>query len=241
VFGILDADIRMMGIAALRLFCVSALFGGYSSLTSCYCLATGASSRAALINLLRGILVPLPVCLMFSTMAPDHFWWTFIVSEIICVLIWRTALAGGYGAVSSEDAGDSRRVFSRTITADIGDIDELMTGAGRFCDVWQADEDRKYHVIMAVEEIAAVIISHAFRKEAGEYINISIVAPGDGGFQIHVRYNADFFNPFAMATSRIRPEDEEGLDGLGVFMIKSFSKKFFYRSYWGFNTLVIHV
>jgi anti-sigma regulatory factor (Ser/Thr protein kinase) len=230
-----------MGIAALRLYCLGAIFGGYSSITASYCLSVGAESHAALINALRSILVPLPLCIAFAALAPGGFWGAFPASEIICVLIWRVVLAARFKERTSEDACDPKRIFNRTITGNIENIGVLSESVESFCDEWGADQKRKFHVMIVVEEITAVIIGHAFRKDAVEYINISIIAAEDGGFHIHVRDNADFFDPFSMEARRVRTESEGNLDGLGVFMVKSFAQKFFYRRYRGFNTLVIYV
>ena len=47
--------------------------------------------------------------------------------------------------------------------------------------------------------------------------------------------------PFALDTDGISLEKGRGLDALGIKMIKSKAKEFFYRRYAGFNTLVVRV
>ncbi len=44
-----------------------------------------------------------------------------------------------------------------------------------------------------------------------------------------------------MNTENISLERETGLDAIGVKMIKSKAKEFFYRRYAGFNTLVVRI
>ena len=58
---------------------------------------------------------------------------------------------------------------------------------------------------------------------------------------LHLRDNAKEFNPFDLDTDRISLENGTGLDAIGVKMIKSKAKEFFYRRYAGFNTLVVRV
>ena len=58
---------------------------------------------------------------------------------------------------------------------------------------------------------------------------------------LHLRDNAEEFNPFDMNTDEINLEDGTGLDAIGIKMIKSKAKSFFYRRYAGFNTLVVQI
>ena len=73
------------------------------------------------------------------------------------------------------------------------------------------------------------------------YIQITIVPHEDGTVTIHIRDSAREFNPFALDTDGISLEKGRGLDALGIKMIKSKAKEFFYRRYAGFNTLVVRV
>ena len=63
----------------------------------------------------------------------------------------------------------------------------------------------------------------------------------DGTVTIHIRDSAREFNPFEMDTDDISLEEGTGLDAIGVKMIKSKAKEFFYRRYAGFNTLMVRV
>ena len=57
---------------------------------------------------------------------------------------------------------------------------------------------------------------------------------------IHLRDNAVDFNPFDMKTGQDY-DDAENLASLGIQMVKSKAKRFFYRRYAGFNTLTVEV
>lgn len=105
---------------------------------------------------------------------------------------------------------------------------------------------QSYYVTLTVEEICSAIIANAFGKQnrIGEenYIQLTLVANPNGDFELHLRDNATFFNPFDMVTKRILDADStEGLDAIGILMVKQKAKQFFYRRYLGFNVLVITV
>ena len=86
----------------------------------------------------------------------------------------------------------------------------------------------------------AAPMNNAFSQKDG-YIQLTIVPNEDGSVSLHLRDNAREFNPFGMDTKSISLENGTGLDAIGVKVIKSKAKEFFYRRYAGFNTLVVRV
>ena len=105
---------------------------------------------------------------------------------------------------------------------------------------------QSYYVTLTVEEICSAIIANAFGKQnrlnEQNYIQLTLVAQENGDFELHLRDNAKSFNPFDMVTKRILDANNtEGLDAIGILMVKKKAKQFFYRRYLGFNVLVITV
>jgi putative MATE family efflux protein len=245
VFGLSDPKSLRIGTEALRFYCAGAAFAGCSSVTACFFQAAGAEFFSSVINLFRNILIPLPVCLVLAKYFPEHLWMMFPLTEIACVMIWRSAGCMRRWAAMKANTCDPSRTYSRTITNAAEDIGALVSEVADFCDKWGGDAQKKFHTMIAAEEIATIIIDHATASARGRnmHINISIIAADDGDFYMHVRDNADFFNPLAMDVRKIRSENEdcENLNGLGVLIIKSVAKSMFYRRYRGFNTLVAHI
>ena len=93
---------------------------------------------------------------------------------------------------------------------------------------------------MCIEEVCQAIIENAFNQRGDEYIQLTLCFEADGTIVIHLRDNAVNFNPFAMKTGQDY-DDPEHLASLGIQMVKSKSKKFFYRRYASFNTLTVEV
>jgi anti-sigma regulatory factor (Ser/Thr protein kinase) len=186
-------------------------------------------------------MIPLPVFGALTALAPEYIWLMFPLSEIICAAIWRTVLWMSAGTARRENRYDPRRIFSRTITGAARDVGELVSGVKEFCGRWSGDERKTYNTMAVTEEIAAVIIGNAFRNNHDEYISISLIAMEDGGFHLHVRDNANFFNPLAIRAHKIQDDSGDDLSGVEMFIIKNLAEKLFYRRYRGFNTLVIYI
>ena len=94
---------------------------------------------------------------------------------------------------------------------------------------------------LTVEEIGVVIISKAFASQPDGYIQLTLIACEDGGFQLHVRDNAAGFDPFSLATQKLGEDGTVDLDAIGMLMVKKQARSFFYRQYQGFNTLVVSI
>lgn len=62
---------------------------------------------------------------------------------------------------------------------------------------------QRYLVDLTVEEIGVVIISKAFASQPDGYIQLTLIACEDGGFQLHVRDNAAGFDPFSLAAQKL--------------------------------------
>ena len=118
----------------------------------------------------------------------------------------------------------------------------LIRETEAFCEEQNADARQTYYVSMAVEEVCSAIMRSAFTGDGDEYIQLTLIAEPSGCFELHIRDNARNFNPFDMKTRRASVEDDENsLDSIGILMVKSKARSFFYRRYQGFNTLTVTV
>ena len=85
------------------------------------------------------------------------------------------------------------------------------------------------------------IISNAFGDMDDGEIQVTLVALENRDFELHIRDNATFFNPFSLQTGRIGGKEQVDMDAMGMLVIKQQAKEFFYRQYQGFNTLVVRI
>lgn len=235
-FG-LEADITgTLGVHALRVYGVSLLFAGTSVILQGYCQACGEGKRTFLLTTLRGAAVLIPCTLLFSMADIRYFWLIFPVTEIVSLVLF---LLTRRFLPESGDC-DPARICARTISSRNEDLGELLGEIGRFGAVWGADPKQIYFVNMAVEEICMAIMQNGFSGGGEGYIQVTLIADTNGEFELHIRDNAEKFNPFSMDTVTAAQEDSDP-DAMGIMVIKRKSKSFYYRQFQGFNTMVFTI
>ena len=238
VFGLHGQALIGLGSLALRLFCLGGVFAGVSILLESYYQGVEEERSAFLIALLRGCVVLLPCTAVFSLTSLEGFWWLYPVTEVVSpalFLLWRRL------GRRRRAAFDPERVFSLTIWGDSRDISRLNDGIEAFCQRWGATVRQQYFVTMAAEEVCMAIITNALDRIPNGEIQVTLVALEDGGFELHIRDNAVFFDPFSLETEKAGRGGDFDMDAMGMLVIKQQAKDFFYRHYQGFNSLVVRI
>lgn len=232
MFGLSGAAITS-GAFAVRLFCISILPAGFNLIWSSCFQATKREKVVFLINQLRTFVCFLLFAFIFSLFQPQWFWFVFLGTEVLTFLIWAPITFFKKQTVSD-------KVFTYLLDANSSDITEMLAQAEAFCEKNDANPKQLYYVTMCLEEVCQAIIENAFKQKGDEYISLTLCIENDGTVVIHIRDNAVSFNPFAMKTGQ-NYDNEEELASLGIQMVKTKSKHFFYRRYAGFNTLTVEV
>ncbi len=232
LFG-LTGDAIASGAFAVRMFCLSVIPAGLNLVWSSCLQATKREKLVFLINQLRTFVCFLAFALILSPFGVKWFWFIFIGAESLTFLIWSPIAFFRRQAVSD-------KVFTYMLDANKSDISDLLFQAEEFCESNDANPKQIMYVTMCIEEVCQAIIENAFKQKGDEYIQITLCFENDGSFVIHMRDNAISFNPFAMKTGQDY-DDAEHLASLGIQMVKSKAKQFFYRRYASFNTLTVEV
>ena len=232
IFGLRGAAIAS-GAFAVRLFCISILPAGFNLIWSACFQATKREKIVFLINQLRTFVCFLFFAFIFSMFESQWFWFVFLGSEVLTFVIWAPITLFKKQTVSD-------RVFTYLLDANSSDITELLAKSEAFCEENGANPKQLYYVTMCIEEVCQAIIENAFRQKGDEYISLTLCIENDSTVVIHIRDNAESFNPFEMKTGQ-NYDNEEELASLGIQMVKTKSKQFFYRRYAGFNTLTVEV
>ena len=232
LFG-LTGDSVSGGAFAVRMFCLSVVPAGLSLTWSAAFQAIGREKIVFLINQLRTFVCFVVFALLLSRFGVKWFWFAFLGAELGTLAIWLPLCRAGRQPVSS-------KVFGYLLDTNSTDIGELLEKSEAFCAENGATPKQTYYVTMCVEEVCQAIIENAFRQKGDEYIQLTLCFEENGTVALHIRDNAVDFNPFAMKTGRDY-ENEENLASLGIQMVKTKSKRFFYRRYAGFNTLTVEV
>ena len=177
---------------------------------------------------LRGCAVLLPVTLLLALSWPQGLWWTFPITEVLSLgvfALWRRL---------RPDRGEPfspQRVFRRQIRSSTGELGSLSQDVEAFCETWGG------HAPAALsggadgggnrrgDHLQGLCLS------ADGYIQLTLIACEDGGFQLHVRDNAAGFDPFSLATGKVADPEAFDMDAIGMLMVKKQAKSFFYRQY----------
>lgn len=237
-FGLSGTEALAVGADALRLYCLSSGFAGAGILLEAYFQAVEREKDAFLLATLRGCAVLLPVTLLLAVVWPAGLWWTFPITEaasLALFFLWRGLRP------AHETQFPAQRILRRQIRSRTGDLGDLSREVEDFCRQWGATPRQRYLVHLAMEEIGVAIISQAFARQEDGWLQITLIACEDGGFQLHMRDNARGFDPFSLESGKVGEEEDFHMDAIGMMMVKRQARDFFYRQYQGFNTLVVSI
>ena len=232
LFG-LSGEAITTGAFAVRLFCLSIIPAGLNITWSSCFQAIKREKIVFLINQLRTFVCFLGFALVLSHLELKWFWFTFLGAEILTLVIWAPIAHFKKQKVSD-------KVFTYLLDVNNADISGMLNKTEAFCEENNASSKQTYFITMCVEEVCQAITENAFNKDDDEYIQFTLCFENDGSVMLHFRDNAVNFNPFAMKMGQ-NYDDPEQLASLGIQMVKSKSKQFFYRRYSGFNTLTVEV
>ena len=237
-FGLRTPEEMAMGVVAIRVYAVCVLPSGVNMVMTYYYQTLEKEFTSYLFFTLRSFVFFLAFSLLLSRGGVEWFWWTYPCTEAatLLVMVIHNQYKGSWTYLDEDDS----RVYSAFLdsrTADLGAVEQEVSS---YMERMEASPTQAYFATIAVEEVCGVILNRAFSVADG-YIQLTIVPHEDGTVTLHVRDNAREFNPFEMNTDDISLEEGTGLDAIGVKMIKSKAKEFFYRRYAGFNTLVVRV
>ena len=237
-FGLRTAEEMAMGVTAIRVYALCVLPSGINMVLTYYYQALNREFTSYLLFTLRSFVFYLLFSFLLSMGGVDMFWWVYPCTETATLAaMWIYNHRKGTWTYLDKD---DNQVFSAFLDSENADLGAMGQAVSTYMESIKASPTQSYFAAIAVEEICGVILSKAFSSSRG-YIQFTIVPHADGTVTLHLRDSARAFNPFDMNTDDISLEDGTGLDAIGVKMIKSKAKEFFYRRYAGFNTLVVRV
>lgn len=235
LFGLNEPEAMAAAIPALRIYCLSVPLAGLNVLLESYFQAAEREKKAFVIALLRGALVLIPCTFFLSYFGWVQIWYLFVITEGLSLALFLLGERMGEGNESTDES----RLFFSTISNGNDDMENLLKEMDEFCDRWNAEPKQTYFVRMTLEELCVVILKKLEHHPYG-YIQITLIALEDGGFELHIRDNAVSFNPFELHTAKVNTRQYD-MEAMGMLMVKSRAKEMFYRQYQGFNTVVVRI
>ena len=93
-FGLGDAESLKVSVPAIRLFLLSTPLGGLLVILTGFFQSCGREQLAGEITVMRKALFLLPITVALGFWLPKDFWWLFVISEGITMLVMATAVRG---------------------------------------------------------------------------------------------------------------------------------------------------
>ena len=211
-FGVDTSALLEQGRDALRLYGLSIPLAGAGILLTNYHEAKQDFGGTMFRSVVRG-LIPIALAVLFTFLAPRRFWLLYLISEAVSLILF-----GVWYRFVKEKQLDPGRVFRTTLYSNSNEISRVTGEIEAFAGRWDASPGQRYMTMMAMEEICVATMNNGFMGKEDGFIQIVLVALEDGSFTLHIRDNAETFNPLAME-----------LDGDS------------YRHYQGFNTVIIQM
>lgn len=227
-FSGLSADSLAAGSYAMRMFMLSMPLACINSLIAAYLQNIEKEKLSYVIMGLRCFVVLLPCGLLLSRGGYKAFWLCCLVTEgvvFIGILLW-ILVSRLRGKPISEDFSGSH-VFSETIIGFCAQISDTCERLQHFIEDNGASMKKALLVSLAVDETCRLI------AENGEELMLQLTLVCENNeYVLHIRDNAKrSFNPFEL--------DEDDERGLGLKIIRSQAKHFYYRRFVGYNTLTV--
>ena len=236
LFGLMGESIIPLAKAALRIYCIGAVFAGFSTILENYYQSCDMERSVFVLTTLRGAAVLLPMTLVFALIGADYIWYLYPATELLSLLlfsVWRR--------LRGEELHIAHR---RKFIYDIHNTSEEISGLSEtICDAcadWGIPTKAQFFSGMAAEEICLAIKEHNKDSSTPVFIQITLVARSDDTIELHLRDNGLSFNPFALNSGKLTDDDFDEA-AMGILVIKKRAKEFLYRQYQGFNTLVVKV
>lgn len=227
-FSGLSPDALEAGSYAMTMFMLSMPLACVNSLIAAYLQNIGKERLSYVITGLRCFGVLLPLGLLLSRGGYRAFWLCWLGTEgIVFAGILLGALAGKLlGKPITADFSGSN-VFSETIVGFCEQISDTCERLQCYIEDTGASMKKAMLVSLAVDETCRLI------AENGEelMLQLTLVCEKDE-YVLHIRDNAKrSFNPFEL--------DDDDERGLGLKIIRSQAKHFYYRRFVGYNTLTV--
>ena len=237
LFGLRGAEEWYQGVWAIRLFACSVVLCSVNMVFTYYYQAVNQERISFILVTLRSFLGFALLSLVLAPLGIRAFWWVYLLSEGLAFLwlLLRNHRRHNWTMLPADD-----HVFSACLANDIQQLGDTLLAAESYLEALEVEPSKCFFVTNTIEEVCSVIIQQGFRGETG-YIQLTLVPLEAGELRLHIRDSAGAFNPFSLDTDNINLDQGQGLDALGLRMVKAKAKEFSYRQYAGFNTMVLRI
>lgn len=239
LFGMGEGEGAVYASKGIRIFALSVLPAMTNVVFSGYYQAILREWLAYLITFLRSFVFYLLALAFFSRGGMDDFWFVFLASELLSVLVWipTAVIRGGFLQLRGIDVSNARSV---TIDQSSQEISAVVEQIQEFCEARDTPPKKVMHIGLAIEEVCCAIVEHCREHMGDIYVQVTVVAE-NGETTLFLRDNAFAYNPLGADVDADGLTAEQQSELLGIRIVQKTAKEFYYRRYSGFNTLVIRL
>ena len=237
VFGLSDPNAVWIAVRGLRWFCVSGFFAGAAAVLQSCLYAAEREKEVLLLTFLKGVGIRIPVVYLCSLFGIGSFWIFYPLTEILVLAAYLIARRLWFCG----DDQEKRRTLGVTFAGENGEISDLSEQITVFGEQFGVPAKVLFAASMAAEEICVAIREKGLAGRTDGLIQVTVVLSEEGDVELHIRDNAEQFNPFDMSTDKASADGDFDMDAMGMMVIKNKAKDFYYRQYEGFNTMVIRL
>lgn len=252
LFGIGTALALSWGPTAVRIMCISAVFGNLMVTYCTFFQATGRETPALLTSMLRNIVFMALSALVCGVLfGPAGVWWMYLLNELataaLIIILVRSVKKWRVLPI------DESLIVTRLVDGSPEQISELAQAVEAFAEEKGASPLLTMRVTLMIEEICSMIAENGYQyldslKEKAKkhrskkweqllslrFIEVTVISLKSEGLEIHFRDNAERYNIFAQ-------DDDDIMGNPADRIIKKNADEHFYRQYQGFNTLTVTV
>lgn len=240
LFGITGDSQTMAAIqTAIRIFSLSLPFFGINFLMICYYQTVNRRGLSSAITVLENLLIILPMILLMARLFGENGIW---MAFVLCEMLTLTAILVITGVIEKQSRQALRpillleKIETRIIDVTIPNSIPAATGISQkmmdFCVTNHIDARRTNRVGVIVEELSVNIITHGFKKNVENFIDIRLSIVGTD-LVLRLRDDGEPFNPVAYLC-------EVGTEKtLGLQLVKEMATDFNYSYILNFNNILI--
>jgi serine/threonine-protein kinase RsbW len=123
-----------------------------------------------------------------------------------------------------------------TFKMQLNELQETLLNIEEF--LKQTDEKLKYKVMFICEELLTNLVRHADFEDKTPYITLDIKVNDNNTFELQCKDNAKAFNLLEHKNPDLDADiNDRELGGLGIYLLKKYTKKMEYLYEKGFNIL----
>ena len=236
VFGLTEGAVLEGGIWAIRVFMLSIPVKFIVSVFSYYYQTVERERLSYLLILISEACGRILFGVLLIRLGFHDFWWCYLCSESLTLLILMCYCISkkSFLLLNFKEA-----VFTAFLSSKSEELSQITEQIQNFCEEQGASIKQSYFVTMVVDEVSNAIFMRQTRQTI--YIQLTVVKEDEDNFVLHIRdNNQNDYNPFDTDTSDLDHEAENE-NAIGMKLVESKAKEFFYRQYSGFNTLVIKI